>query len=86
MITLDATDTGFVIKDSGPGIPTIDKDNVFEFAFSRKAGGRGMGLYVVKKTLEDEGFEVTLAPYNPNEGACFSIIPKLEQEVIDAEA
>ncbi|ALM92432.1 ATP-binding protein [Alteromonas stellipolaris] len=86
VITLDATSTGFIVKDSGPGIPTIDKDNVFEFAFSRKSGGRGMGLYVVRKTLEDEGFEISLAPYNPNEGACFTIAPKLEQAVIDAEA
>ncbi|MFT4734772.1 MAG: signal transduction histidine kinase [Arcticibacterium sp.] len=85
IITLDATSTGFIIKDSGPGIPTIDKENVFEFAFSRKASGRGMGLYVVRKTLEEEGFEVSLAPYNPNVGACFTISPKPEQDLIDAE-
>jgi len=85
VITLDATSTGFIVKDSGPGIPTIDKDNVFEFSFSRKVGGQGMGLYVVKKTLEDEGFEILLAPYNPNEGACFTISPKIEQDSIDEE-
>ena len=85
-ITLDASQNGFIIKDSGPGIPTIDQDNVFEFAFSRKVGGRGMGLYVVRKTLEDEGFEISLAQYDPNEGACFTITPKQEQELIDAEA
>ena len=86
VITLDATSTGFIIQDSGPGIPTIDRDNVFEFAFSRKAGGRGMGLYVVRKTLEDEGFEVSLAPYNPKEGACFTISPKPKQDLVDEEA
>lgn len=85
IITLDASSTGFIVKDSGPGIPTIDNDNVFEFAFSRKAGGRGMGLYVVRKTLEEEGFEVSLAPYNPSEGACFTISPKLEPDLIDVE-
>ncbi|MEZ9998971.1 ATP-binding protein [Vibrio lentus] len=77
-ITLDATSTGFIIKDSGPGIPTIDNENVFEFAFSRKPSGRGMGLYIVRKTLKDEGFEILLAPYNPNEGACFTISPEQE--------
>ena len=86
VITLNATSTGFIIQDSGPGIPTIDRDNVFEFAFSRKTGGRGMGLYVVRKTLEDEGFEVSLAPYNPKEGACFTISPKPKQDLIDEEA
>lgn len=85
IITLDANASGFLIKDSGPGIPTIDKENVFEFAFSRKVGGRGMGLYVVKKTLEDEGFEITLAEYNPLEGACFNIKPKQEHDVINGE-
>lgn len=83
VITLDATSTGFIIKDSGPGIPTIDNENVFEFAFSRKPGGRGMGLYIVRQTLEDEGFEILLAPYNPNEGACFTISPKSEQDLVD---
>jgi signal transduction histidine kinase len=86
VITLDATRTGFIIKDSGPGIPTIDNENVFEFAFSRKASGRGMGLYVVRKTLEEEGFEVSLAPYNPSEGACFTISPKPEHDLIEVEA
>lgn len=87
-ITLDATSTGFIIKDSGPGIPTIDNENVFEFAFSRKPSGRGMGLYIVRKTLKDEGFEILLAPYNPNEGACFTISPEQEQEqdLVDKKA
>lgn len=35
-ITLDASENGFIIKDSGPGIPTIDQQNVFEFGFSRR--------------------------------------------------
>lgn len=85
IITLDAIQNGFVIKDSGPGIPTIDRENVFEFAFSRKVGGQGMGLYVVKKTLEEEGFDISLAPYDPSEGACFTISPKQDNEVSDGE-
>ena len=78
-ISLDASNDGFIIRDSGPGIPTIDQENVFEFAFSRKVGGRGMGLYIVRKTLEDEGFEISLSQYNPNEGACFTIGQKQEK-------
>ncbi|TLX48893.1 regulator [Pseudoalteromonas phenolica] len=80
VLTLDASETGFIIQDTGPGIPTIDQENVFEFAFSRKVGGRGVGLYVVKKTLEDEGFSITLAPYSPNTGAKFTISPIQEKE------
>jgi signal transduction histidine kinase len=75
-ITLDASEDGFVIKDNGPGIPSIDQENVFEFAFSRKIGGRGMGLYVTRQTLGDDGFNILLGDYNPNEGAYFTISPK----------
>lgn len=85
LISLDASNDGFIIKDSGPGIPTIDQENVFEFAFSRKVGGRGMGLYIVRKTLEDEGFEISLSQYNPNEGACFTIGKKQEKNIIDGD-
>jgi len=73
VITLDADDDGFIIKDTGVGIPTIDQENVFQFSFSRKVGGRGMGLYVTRQTLEDDGFSIELAPYLPDEGASFKI-------------
>lgn len=72
-ITLDACERGFIVKDSGPGIPTIDQHNVFEFGFSRRLGGQGMGLYIARQTLEQEGFEIYLDPYDPNSGAVFRI-------------
>lgn len=77
-ITFDATETGFSISDSGPGIRTIDKENVFEFGFSRRVGGQGMGLYVTKETLEKDGFQIALEEYSPNSGATFTIEPKEE--------
>jgi signal transduction histidine kinase len=73
VITLDADNDGFIIKDTGVGIPTIDQENVFQFSFSRKVGGRGMGLYVTRQTLEDDGFSIELAPYLPDEGANFKV-------------
>jgi signal transduction histidine kinase len=83
VITLDANDRGFLIKDSGPGIPSIDRENVFEFGFTRKVGGQGMGLYVAKQTLEADGFEITLGDYQSDEGATFYINPKKDINVID---
>ncbi len=80
-ITLDATEQGFIIKDSGPGIPTIDQENVFEFGFSRRIGGQGMGLYIARLTLEQDGFEIFLDPYRPDMGAVFRIEPKEQQEI-----
>ncbi len=75
-ITLDGCENGFVIKDSGPGIPSVDRENVFEFGFSRKMGGQGMGLYVTRQTLEHDNFEIALGKYQPNEGASFKIVAK----------
>ncbi len=74
-VILDADNDGFVIKDTGPGISTIDIENVFEFGFSRRIGGRGMGLYVTRQTLEKDGFSITLDEYLPSSGAIFRIYP-----------
>lgn len=81
IITLDSCDSGFIIEDSGPGIPTIDQQNVFEFGFSRRIGGQGMGLYIARQTLEREGFEISLEPYRPDTGAVFRIQQIKDQEI-----
>lgn len=80
-ISLDATKRGFIIRDSGPGIPTIDHQNVFEFGFSRRIGGQGMGLYIARQTLERDGFELLLDPYHPSTGAVFRIEPTDNKEI-----
>jgi signal transduction histidine kinase len=76
VITLDASSTGFIVRDSGLGIPTIDQDNVFEFGFSRRVGGQGMGLYVSRETLAKDGFKLELKEYQPDCGAVFLIEPE----------
>lgn len=79
-ITLDVDKNGFVIKDTGPGIPTVDRENVFEFGFSKRIGGQGMGLYVAKQTLERDGFTITLDEYSPDCGAVFRIHSEQDEE------
>jgi len=79
IIFFDSTAQGFLITDTGPGIPTIDQANVFEFGFSRRVGGQGMGLYITKQTLERDGFEITLKEYSPECGASFVIEPKNDE-------
>lgn len=66
--------------DSGPGIPTIDHENVFEFGFGRRIGGQGMGLYIARQTLQRDGFDITLESYQPNTGAVFIIEPIQDKE------
>ena len=60
VISFDADDNGFLISNNGPGIEQRDADRIFELSFTRKLRGRGMGLAVAKKALQDAGFDITL--------------------------
>lgn len=41
------------IKDNGSGIPEENRERVFEQKFTTKSTGMGLGLYMVKKIVED---------------------------------
>jgi signal transduction histidine kinase len=43
------------VEDHGPGIPDVQKEKMFERFHKEnvKAGGRGLGLYLVKSLLDD---------------------------------
>lgn len=41
--------------DTGPGIPTADRERVFAPFFSTKATGFGLGLAITRKIVEDHG-------------------------------
>lgn len=47
------------VEDTGCGIPPEDQPRVFEAFFSTKAEGTGLGLAVVKRTIEDLGGRVS---------------------------
>ena len=59
-ITLHATDRGIELTDDGPGISELTREAIFEFNFSTKEGGRGMGLYIARTTLRREGLDIYL--------------------------
>jgi signal transduction histidine kinase len=73
-IKLDAKDSTFIVSDNGPGIPSRDRNAIFELGFTRKPGGRGMGLYISREVLKKEGFQLQLSE-NSNRGAKFIISP-----------
>lgn len=75
MITLDTSSRGFIIADNGPGISTMDQELVFEFGYSKKFGGQGMGLYIVKTSLNKEDFDIQIVQ-GQQSGAKFEIFPK----------
>lgn len=75
-ITLDANEDNFILSDDGPGISAMDKDFIFEFGYSRKLGGQGMGLYIAKTSLNKEDLDINLNARHRS-GASFIIGPRL---------
>ncbi len=83
VVTLDASTSGeLIIRDTGPGIPERDRESIFEFGFSRKPGGRGMGLYISREVLRKIGYD--LACFALQTGAEFHIIPPVKEKGTDA--
>ena len=74
-IELDERDGMLMVSDSGPGIGVRDRETVFEFGFTRKPGGRGMGLYIGREGLRRVGFDLLLIDGEKGKGATFGIVP-----------
>lgn len=49
----------FQVSNNGPMIPPQSLKNIFEAGFSSKGESRGMGLYIVRTTLENYGGSIT---------------------------
>ena len=62
----DFVDGSIVIANNGPKIEKRDAERIFERGFSRKPGGRGLGLYISAKALEQE--KMSLGLVEPPEG------------------
>ena len=73
-INLDADEEGYIITNTGPGIPVNRKDWIFDFANTMKSGGRGMGLYISKQTLQRENFDLVLENPGKDNPPCFRIL------------
>jgi len=72
-IKLDERGGALLISDTGPGVNVRDRDAIFEFGFTRKPGGRGMGLHIGRETLRRVGFDLQLI--ESGDGATFGIVP-----------
>lgn len=77
-ITLDERDGRILVADTGPGIPKRDREAVFEAGFSRKPGGRGMGLHISREALARVGYDLTIV--DSDKGATFALEAKHEEE------
>jgi len=74
-IRLDYRDGAMIMEDSGPGIPVRDSDDVFSAGFTRKPGGRGLGLYISREALQKVGYQINLLAPNDVWKTIFSIKP-----------
>ena len=59
-VRLDARDRALLVQDSGPGVSVRDREAIFEFGFTRKPGGRGLGLHISRESLRRVGYELLL--------------------------
>ncbi len=68
----------FCVRNNGPKIEKENLESIFEAGFSLKGEGRGMGLYITRKTLREGGGDITVesndrwtsfSGYVPRQGA-----------------
>lgn len=75
-ILIDVVDDKLLIMNSGEPIDDYLLDDIFKLFFSNRTDGRGIGLYLAKKSLNGIGFDIESTNnlrYNKLNGACFSI-------------
>jgi signal transduction histidine kinase len=77
-LRLDAKDGAMTVSDSGPGIAERDREAIFELGFTRRPGGRGMGLRISRDVLSRENYELLLQDPVEGRGATFRISPNEE--------
>jgi signal transduction histidine kinase len=63
-----------VFSDNGPGIAPDIAGRVFEPLFSRKEGGRGMGLTIARQVVEAHGGRISVILDGRRKGANFQIL------------
>lgn len=65
---------GIIVENGGAGIESRLAERIFEFGFSTKPDGRGMGLSIARRSLRHEGMDIRIL--NPGIGnpPCFLIL------------
>jgi signal transduction histidine kinase len=74
-ISLEVKSSAMIVRDSGSGVSPRDRESIFDLGFTRKPGGRGLGLHIAREVLSKIGYDILLAESLGNEGAEFIIQP-----------
>ena len=80
VIRLDADQGALIVADNGPGVQGRDREAIFEIGFTRKPGGRGLGLYISRDVLNKVGYDLIVEEPDDHEGAKFRIQPKVDDD------
>jgi signal transduction histidine kinase len=74
IIFLSADRGGILISNNGPSVEVRDFQRIFERGFSRKVGGRGLGLFISARALQAESMTLELEdPPMPGANVTFRI-------------
>lgn len=84
LIKLDARDGTISVSDSGPGVPNRDTEAIFDLGFTRKPGGRGMGLHISREVLKEAHYRLIL-DRSSSVGATFLIEPDSTELIVEIE-
>ncbi len=80
-IRIEIINGNIAIMNSGENIDDRALEDIFALFYTRKKGGRGIGLYLAKKNLNSVGYDIYSTndeEYNKFNGACF-IITKINK-------
>lgn len=77
VITLDVDGNDMIVRNTGPSVAARDREAIFERGFTRKPGGRGLGLYISREILRREELDLTLETDTKKAGASFRIVDSL---------
>lgn len=74
VVSVDEDYCEIVFSDNGPGIASDIAGRIFEPLFSRKEGGRGMGLTIACQMVESHGGRISVIIDGRRKGAAFQIL------------
>jgi len=82
-VTVERCDDGFAVADDGPGVPSDEREQVFEYAYTTDDDGTGLGLAIVEAIARAHGWSVEMAE-SESDGAkvVFSGVETVETPIV----
>jgi signal transduction histidine kinase len=72
-VRIDNHPQGILVENNGPGIEKRLADRIFDFGFTMKNRGRGMGLSIARRALRHEGMDLCIIDPSKDNKARFLI-------------